>query len=57
MQTVSEDGDFVAQVEDLLQPVAYEEHGYAAFTELAHNAEETVDLTRGERRCGLVHHQ
>ena len=48
--------DALAEREDLVQPVRDEEHRGALGAQRLDDAEEAVDLGRGERGGGLVHH-
>ena len=52
---VLQDGDPVAQVEDLLEPVRHVQHRNAAVAQPVHEVVEQLDLVVGERRGGLVH--
>jgi hypothetical protein len=54
---VAQDGDGVADREDLVEPVGDEEHAGAALLERSDHPEEPLDLVPGERRGGLVHDQ
>ena len=56
-RAVAQDGDRVADGEDLVQAVGDEQHGRAALAQRAHDAEQPLDLEPGERRGGLVHDQ